>query len=211
MATTLYIVRHGETEYNRRRIVQGRRIDAPLNETGHAQAAALAARFAEVNLDALYASTLQRAVQTAEAVAAHHRGLAVRKVADLEEMSWGVLDGLSIDAHQPQLQAMYDRWRAGDYGYRIEQGESILEVQQRAVRAVDAIVEAHPGETVMLVAHGRWVRVLLASLLPGYGLARMHEIKHGNTCVNRLTYKEGHYTADLMNDRSHLDAMETTA
>lgn len=83
---TLYLVRHGETDYNRRRIMQGRRIDAPLNETGRAQAEALAERFADAPLDAIYSSTLKRADATADAIAARHPAAERHRLADLDEM-----------------------------------------------------------------------------------------------------------------------------
>jgi len=92
-ATTLYFVRHGETDYNRNSIVQGRGVDAPLNERGRRQAEALARRFAAVPLDAIYASPLRRALETAEAVRRYHPDVPFFQVVDLEEMDWGELEG----------------------------------------------------------------------------------------------------------------------
>ena len=208
-----YFVRHGETDYNRDRIVQGRRINSALNATGRAQAAAVAQRLAALDLEAVYTSTLDRAAETADVIAAEHTGVPVHRLADLEEMSWGIYEGESPSAHiQEAFEQLYSRWGAGDYGYAIEEGESILEVQERALRAMDHILARHaeqPGEqTVVVVAHGRLLRVLLASLLPAYGLSRMHELRHANTCVNRLVYRAGAYEADLLNCTAHLDRAE---
>lgn len=99
---------------------------------------------------------------------------------------------------------MYARWDEGDFDVRPEGGESILDVQQRACRAVAGIREAHPGQTVLVVGHGRLLRVLLASLLPEYGLARMNELEHANTCVNRLARRDGRWHAELLNCTAHL-------
>lgn len=207
--TTLYLVRHGETEYNRRQIMQGRRINSSLNATGRRQAEALGRRFADVPLDALYTSSLRRAIETADAVAAHHEGIPRYRLEDLDEMSWGVYEG---EARSPELQAFLDEirghWDRGHFGYCVEEGESILDVQTRGLRAIEHIVTRHPGETVLVVSHGRFLRVLLASLLEAYGLARMDEIPHANTGVNNLVYAAGRYEATLLNCTAHLDEVE---
>ncbi len=207
MPTTLYLIRHGETDYNRRRAVQGRRINAPLNAMGVEQAAQLGLRFADVPLTALYASPLVRAQQTAQAIGAHHPHLPLTLDADLEEMSWGVLEGApESDATRTAFAAIYERWASGDFDARLDEGESILEVQARALRAWARVLREAPGGTVAVVTHGRFIRVLLASVLPGYGLARMHELFHANTSVNRLVVDASGVRADLLNCTAHLDA-----
>lgn len=204
MSTTeLYFTRHGETEYNRRHIVQGRKIDSSLNATGRRQARALAERLADLSLDAIYASTLTRARETAACIAEHHPDVPLAHLNDLEEMSWGVHEG---DPPSEETDAIYARWQRGEFDYTIEQGESILDVQERGLRAVRQITRAHEGETVLVVAHGRLLRIVLASLLDGYGLERMQDIKHDNTAINHLICKEdGCYEATLLNCTAHLD------
>ena len=209
-----YFVRHGETDYNRDRIVQGRRINSALNATGRAQAAALARRFADVPFDAIYASTLDRATETARTIAAEHEGVPLYRLADLEEMSWGIYEGEPPSPHiETAFERMYDRWGQGEFDYRVEGGESITDVQARALRAMEHVLARHEGadrdQTVLVVAHGRFLRVLLATLLAAYGLERMHELRHSNTCVNRLVYSGGAYEADLLNCTAHLDEVET--
>lgn len=204
--TLLYFVRHGETEYNRRRIVQGRGIDSVLNETGQAQADALAQRLASVPFDAIYASTLRRARQTARILARPHQDVAVSHLEDLEEMAWGVYEGAHPSPdREEELGAIKQRWRKGAFHEAIEGGESILDVQRRALRAVDHILERETGRTVLVVTHGRFLRIVLASLLDEYGLERMHELPHSNTAVNRLICRAGTFEADLLNCTAHLD------
>ena len=205
--TTLYLVRHGQTEYNRKGIVQGRRIDSVLNATGHRQAEALAQRFRGTSLDALYASPMRRARQTVAAVAALQPGLDVQYDEDLEEMSWGHLEG------EPATGSVLDRfaeiksaWRQGHFDRAVEGGESVLEVQQRALRATGRILETQAGGAVLVVAHGRFLRVLIASLLEeDYGLQNMHRVKHDNTGVNHLVWDgEGLCSAQRLNCTDHL-------
>ncbi len=204
--TAFYFVRHGETEYNRRRIVQGRKINSRLNATGRAQARCLAERLAEVPFDAIYTSTLRRAEETAALLAEKHPGVPFYRLEALEEMSWGVYEGVPargevLDA----FDAIKAAWRGGAFGRVVEEGESALDVQRRALQAVERIAARHAGQTVLVVTQGRFLRVLIASLLDEYGLARMHEVAHANTAVNHLVCRaDGAYEARLLNCIAHL-------
>ena len=208
--TILYLVRHGETDYNRKRIIQGRCINSNLNGTGQAQAKALAARFADVTLDAIYSSSLSRAQETAQFIARQHPGVVTYTLSDLEEMSWGIFEG---EAFTPQVQEAFEqiraRWDQGEYELCVEGGESIIDVQQRGLRALDHILQRHAGQSVLVVTHGRFLRVLLATLLDDYGLARMHEIAHTNTGVNKVRWRNDRFSIELLNCTAHLDAPDT--
>lgn len=207
--TTLYLIRHGETDYNRQRIVQGRRINCELNQTGRAQARALARRLSTVPIDAIFSSTLRRAEETAAFIAAEHQHLEVFRLEDLEEMSWGVYEGEPPSERLSRaFESMQLDWARGDYGKRVEGGESILDVQERGLRALEHILARHEGQTVAVVTHGRFLRVLLATILDEYGLERMNEIHHANTCVNHLVHASGTFKAHLLNCTAHLDEVE---
>lgn len=204
--TTFYLARHGQTEYNRKGIVQGRRIDSVLNATGRRQAEALTERFAEVELDAIYTSTLRRARQTADALAKDHPDVPVHHLKDLEEMSWGAYEGRpATGAVLEAFEAVKARWRAGDFGAAVDGGESVLQVRRRALRAVRQILDEQAGQAVLVVTHGRFLRVLIASLLnQEYGLEKMHEIEHTNTGVNHLVFREEGCEAQVLNCTAHL-------
>ena len=204
--THLYLVRHGQTEYNRKHIVQGRGVNASLNETGIHQARALSRRFASMPLDVIYSSPLRRASETAQIVAENQREVPMRYDAGLEEMSWGIYEGQQVSA---QLKEVFDemrmRWNQGELGYKVPEGESLLEVQQRGLMAIDRIITDNPGSQIMVVAHGRFLRIILASLLKEFGIPRMEEISHSNTGVNHLVHSENHFQARLMNCTIHLE------
>ena len=206
MTTTLYLVRHGETDYNRAAIMQGRRVNSTLNATGRMQAEALAHRLAALPLDAIYTSTLLRARQTARAVAEVQPHVRMVELTDLEEMSWGIHDG---SAPGQGIAEAYGRWRTGDYAHAVEEGESILDVQVRAIRAIETILAQEEGRTVLVVTHGRFLRVLLATLLEEYGLARMDDLHHANTGVNQLIFDGNRFKALRLNCTLHLDAPRT--
>ena len=204
MNTTLYLVRHGETDYNRLRIMQGRRINCSLNENGRRQSEALGLRLADLPLDAIYTSALRRTMETADQVALHHDGVPRFRTSDLDEMCWGVYEGEPWSDHLAAvLDEIYGRWDRGEFDYSVEEGESILDVQERSVRAVEHIVVSHPGETVLVVTHGRLLRVLLSTLLE-FGLERMNDINHANTGVNIVTHAAGRFECSLLNCTAHL-------
>lgn len=149
MATTIVLVRHGETDWNRERRWQGH-ADRPLNETGRAQARELAEALADEPFDAVYSSDLLRAHETARIVA-ERKGLDVTAVPDLRETRFGSWEGLTDDdvAHRfPGLG-------------RPEDAESREEMATRVLEAIRRIAETHPDQRVLVVTHGGPVRAVL--------------------------------------------------
>ena len=138
--TTLLLARHGETDWNRELRIQGSS-DIELNELGRRQAQFLAHELTDVDLDAIYASDLSRALATAEAVAATH-GLDVNVDARLRERSFGSWEGLTREDI-----ALFPEGSRHD-------GESDDEVRDRVLAAVHEIAARHPGEQVLVVSHG---------------------------------------------------------
>ncbi len=144
--TTLLLARHGETDWNRELRIQGSS-DIALNELGRRQAQALAQELEHVELDAIYSSDLSRARETAAAVAALH-GLEVRLDARLRERAFGSWEGLTRE----DIAALPDGSR--------HDGEDDDQVRERVLEAIQAIADAHPGENVLVVAHGGALNVL---------------------------------------------------
>lgn len=208
----LYLVRHGETDYNRRQIVQGRGIDAPLNAKGHAQAAALAAHLADEPLTALYTSSLRRSQESARPFLAARPQLPTFALAGFDEMSWGQYEGRTPT---PEIRAafrdLFDKWGRGYVRAALPGGENLRQVQGRALAALAEVVAAHPPEaTVLIISHGRLLRILLSSILPGYGLSRMHEIVHTNMGLNKVEQLDGTYRLHYLNQTHHLDEIGET-
>ena len=151
MPTTILLARHGETDWNIERRVQGH-TDRPLNETGREQARALAEELAGEELDAVYSSDLSRAYETAKLVAAS-RGLEVRSLAALREKHFGTWEGLS----DVEVLERFPNARRGAWG----DGETTNEVAERVLGALRAIREAHPDGRVLVVTHGGPLRAVL--------------------------------------------------
>src|SRR5882757_352319 len=142
--TTLLLVRHGETDWNAEGKLQGH-TDRPLNDYGRRQAQVLGDRLAAEQIDALYASDLSRARETAEILGAK-LGLAVDVDPDLREKNWGTWEGLTSDE---RLEVAYE-------------GETSEAHRERMLRAVERIVERHPEGRVIVVTHGGSLRRLQA-------------------------------------------------
>lgn len=201
-----FFVRHGETDYNRSGVMQGGGVDSLLNATGRQQAKHLAERLREVPFDALYTSPLQRARETADILAEPHEPVPRVVLDDLREMGWGVLEGEPPSPErEAALRTVKSSWREGNFGRAVDGGESILDVQRRAKHAARQLVKHEPGATVLVVTHGRYLRVLLATVLDGHSLHDMPQFDHSNTGVNRLVYADGTFTAELLNDTTHLE------
>jgi broad specificity phosphatase PhoE len=156
--THLILARHGETDWNAERRFQGH-ADPPLNDTGRAQAEALAERLAAQDLAAIYSSDLRRAAQTAAAVG-NRFGLPVVELPSLREIDVGEWSGLTVSEVVERYPDGYARHRAGGDGWTA--GETHAQLTERIVRAVSEIANEHPRRTVLVVAHGAALRALLA-------------------------------------------------
>jgi broad specificity phosphatase PhoE len=158
VATTLLLARHGETDWNRERRWQGH-ADPPLNDAGREQARELARRLAGVRLEAIYASDLRRAFDTASVVASAH-GLEVVASAALREIDVGEWSGLTSAEIEARFPAGWARHNAGGDGW--DTGETHAAMSERIVGALSGIATTHPDGEVLCVLHGGVIRALLA-------------------------------------------------
>jgi alpha-ribazole phosphatase len=158
--TTLILVRHGETDWNRDGRWQGH-ADAPLNERGRKQARELAGELAETPVAAVYASDLSRARETAEIIAAPH-GSPVDVDPRLREVHVGDWSGLTMAEIEERYPEAVRRWRTGAVDHAFEDGETYAAMGERVVAAVEEIAARHRGEEVVVVLHGGPIRALLA-------------------------------------------------
>jgi probable phosphoglycerate mutase len=162
--TRLVLVRHGQTAWNLEGRAQGH-TDVPLDETGHAQAAALAPQIAAMAPTALWSSDLLRARQTA-AVLAGATGLEVRHDARLREFDVGERAGLTIAEFAEQFPEAHAAWRDGHITGGLPGAETVEDVTARMVPALQEIWKAtESGDTAVVVAHGASLRVSLLALL----------------------------------------------
>jgi alpha-ribazole phosphatase len=195
----LWLVRHGETAWNRERRFQGAQ-DAPLSERGHAQAAALTRALAGRSFAALYTSPLSRARDTAAACAAT-LGLTPAPVDDLREMSLGDWEGLTVDTVVERYGDRYWRWLTSPAAHPPPGGEPVERFQTRVAAAVDRLAATHPDGSVLAVTHGGVIAAFLCRCL-GLGPNGLWRLRIENTSVTRVSLPAGCLQA--LNDTRHL-------
>jgi broad specificity phosphatase PhoE len=189
-ACTVFLIRHGETEWNAAGRWQGH-ADVPLSATGREQAARLARRLAQEGIcfDALYSSDLSRARETAEALGG---ALGLRPVSSpaLREIDLGAWSGKT----RAEIAAVFpDQWRMlqRDEDFARGGGETFHALQKRAGDWMLRTAEKHPGETILTVTHGGWIRAVLLEALGLTWAGRNRIPPIGNGAVSILEHEAG--------------------
>jgi len=202
--TTIILVRHGQTEWNRVERFRGR-ADVPLNETGLAQAEATGRRVADTwQPAAVYTSPLSRSLKTAEAIA-KRCDLPVQIHSGLIDIDYGEWQGLTPDEARQRWPEQGEAWYNQPHLARIPGGETLDEVRFRLMQTLKELVERHPSETIVLVGHTVINRVMLLGIL-GLGNERFWRIKQDTCAINVFEAQEGEFTLACLNDTCHLDA-----
>jgi len=202
--TQLIVIRHGETAWNRERRLQGQ-LDVPLNETGAAQADALAGALGSEPIDAVYSSDLTRTMQTA-APLARALGVPVREEPRLRERCYGTLEGMTYAEVAEKLPEEFAQWQARVPDFAPGGGESLRVFHDRAVEIALELVRRHPGERIALVTHGGVLDCLYREAT-GMTLEAPREHELLNASVNRLRSNAHGLTLAQWGDVSHLDAL----
>lgn len=199
----LRLARHGESEGNFAGSLQGSRFDTPLSARGRRQAEALAIRLADEGVDAVWASPMVRAKETAAIVAAPH-GLSVSIDVDLVEFDWGAWSGRPFDAAlEQEVSSVRARWRAGETDLAPPGGESPALAGVRAERFLGRL-RATGARAPLVVAHGRFNRIVMTLLL-GRPLARMDEIRQRNGSLSVFEWNgAAPAEAVLLDDVGHI-------
>ncbi len=161
----VFLVRHGQTDYNAERRVQGQ-IDIPLNDTGRWQAERVGARLSAYGPAKILTSDLSRAADTARAIAAHHSETPFVETELLREVGYGVFEGLNGDEIVGLYPEEFRLWQEDREGYMPPEAETIEQQRERAVRAAKLIEsEGEEGSTIVVVSHGAIMRSLVAAFM----------------------------------------------
>lgn len=203
-ATRIVAIRHGETEWNRATRIQGQ-LDIALNATGRWQAHRVGLALADDGLDALYASDLWRAYETALAL---HRatGLDISVSEGLRERGFGGFEGLTFDEIGMRYPTEAERWRKRDAEFAPPRGgERLRDFFDRSVQAVQSLAARHPGQTIAVVTHGGVLDALYrAATRMALDAPRTWDVS--NASINRLLYSpEGGLSLVGWADTFHLE------
>ena len=207
-ATRIIAIRHGETAWNVDTRLQGH-TDIGLNERGQWQAQRAAEALADEDIAAIYSSDLSRASATAQAIADKSTRLELaarqlRLITGLRERGFGVFEGQTYAQIASDWPEDSKRWRQRDPHYAPQGGESLTQLRDRIMHAVNTIAAQHMGEQILLVAHGGVMDTL-------YRLATRQDIESprnwelGNAAINRLLWTPDGLSLVGWADEQHLD------
>ena len=203
MSTRILLVRHGDTVASKDGRFTGAR-DIPLSKEGRIHGSELAVRLARYPLDAIYASSMQRARETAEFIAQVHE-MEVTPVPELREMNHGVWDGKNRDEILAQFgTAQIDEYDRNPYDFRPEGGESGEDVLKRAAPALSGLVKKHEGQTILVVAHKTTNRLLICKFMGLDPHQYREKLAQRPACLNVLMFpNENEAQLLLLNDIGH--------
>ena len=194
------LVRHGETDFNAKRIFQGYG-DIPLSDLGRRQSARVAERLMDMRFDVFYSSDVLRTMQTAEAIS-QRLGMSPTPCEGLREWHVGTWEGKPVAVFEAHLEAI----GAHVVDYVPEEGESQLQTQERMVAQMQAFAAQHAGETVLCVSHGRAIDMFARHVL---GLDAMREPPYTitNTSVSIFDWQEHQWHLVTLNEIRHLETL----
>jgi broad specificity phosphatase PhoE len=200
----IYIIRHGETEFNKLNIVQGSGVDTELNETGHKQAGLFFDAYGHMPFDVVYTSALRRTHQSVNGFL--QKGLEHIILPQLNEISWGVFEGKQQTESQRMVYwQMINQWNSGNIDAKIPEGESPRELQLRQQSALDTILN-NPHQNILVCMHGRALKSFLCLML-NVPLTQMETFPHSNLCLYHVTINNNAFQLVESNNTRHLSLL----
>ncbi|WP_338765208.1 histidine phosphatase family protein [Bernardetia sp. ABR2-2B] len=207
---TIYIIRHGQTEYNRLGLVQGCGIDSDLNDIGRQQAELFFQKYGEIEFDKVYTSMLKRTHQSVKNFL--DLDIEWEKLVGLNEVSWGDKEGREVTKEENDAYfEMIEGWRNGELDLKCINGESPLEVAERQREALEVILSRPQEKQILVCMHGRAMRILLCQLMR-QPLSNMDDFDHSNLGLYILHYHYDTHSFELQvaNDKNHLEEMNVS-
>lgn len=200
--TRICLVRHGETEWNAERRIQGQ-IDIGLNAIGQGQAAAAGRWLKGAGIAALYSSDLKRAWTTALAIGVA-LGLTPSAAPEMRERRYGVFEGLTYAEAREKHPAGYAAFEGRNADYDFENGESLKAMYTRVTDKLQRIAAAHPGQNVVIVLHGGVLDVI-NRFVRGNSLETPRDFLIPNAGINWISVLDGHWHLETWGETAHLE------
>ena len=198
--TRIFLIRHGETEWNKIGRLQGHS-DVKLSPEGIRQAQLLAEHAPFRTFDAIYSSDLSRAVNTAKILAAKFH-LRIVEERGLREVNFGEWEGKAISELAENFPD-FGKFFTNPDKVHPPGGETFLECQARVMNALDEIIAEHENQKIVVVSHGAAIRLIICAVLD-IRIRKMWSISQYNMALNVLTYEEGNFLVELVNSTLHL-------
>ncbi len=198
--TQLLLVRHGETEWNLAQRFQGH-TDVPLNEKGRQQAAAIAKRLADEEIHAIFASDLNRAASTASAIAECHSCEVINEPL-LREGNFGHWEGLTYAEIQARDPEAVKAWHEGILNFAPPGGETPRQLAERIASFYNKLLARYHDETLLLVAHGGSLQILICQLLD-IPIEKFWQFNLSHCSYSSISIYEHGAIINVLNDRGH--------
>ena len=207
---TLYIVRHGETDWNKMGKYQGI-TDVPLNENGLNQAKACGEALKDITFDRILSSDLSRALVTAETIRGN-RTTPITVDKRLRELNFGDWEAMLFSDIEARWPGLIDEMYLRPHLVKVPNGESFKDLQDRAWAGLEEFLhENDEEETLLVVCHGGTIRTLLCKLLD-ISISHCWNFSQGNTAINRIFYngmgEYDHNILNLLNDTAHVELLQ---
>ncbi len=201
--TRIILIRHGETEWNRLHRFQGRS-DLPLNPKGNNQARSLALALKSETITAIYSSPLERAIETARHIHRFHHSAPLIKESGLMEMDLGDFEGMEAQRWAAQHLDFRKTWEKNPAAMAMPGGESLKEVQQRAIDSLERITAPYDSGSTLLICSHNFVIVSLLCFASKTSLDQFREMRQDTAALN-IIYKHGtDFQVEKVNDCMHL-------
>lgn len=198
----VFLVRHGETDWNRQMRIQGRE-NIPLNNEGRAQAQGISRYLSKKNVAAVFSSPLSRAQETANIIAVEH-GLTPAVVDGLAEINFGNLAGKTYAEMDESDRAVMAQWLSDPAQNAIPGGESLQQFQQRLEACYQKLLDNHPAGNLVVVTHAGAIKVLVAGVLE-IPLSRITRLRLVTASLTVILYDDwGNPYLELFNGAGHL-------
>jgi probable phosphoglycerate mutase len=205
LAKRIFLIRHGQTDFNVQGIVQGSSVDTSLNEKGRKQAQLFFEAYKHIPFDKIYTSKLKRTKESVQSFI--DAGIPFEQYQGLNEISWGEFDGqLSSKTDKEQYESVLARWANGETHLAIGGGESPEDVVARQAPVWEMILSRAEEKNVLICIHGRAIRVLMCHIL-GLPLKEMDSFLHDNLCLYKLEYESGTLHLVKANCQDHLESL----
>jgi broad specificity phosphatase PhoE len=205
MSSTVLLIRHPESAWNRKGIYQGQ-TDIPLSPLGKVQAALVGARLSHESLSGIISSPLRRARSLARAIARHHHGLQVIPDNRLLEIAHGTWEGLHGHEIEHRFPAMYHQWIQRPHEVTFDGGESLQDVHDRSIPVIEDLLSRKAGETWVVVTHDIVARLAIAAAW-GQPVMGFSSISLENAAITTLVGPQLIGSVHQVNDVAHLGEM----
>lgn len=203
--TKLYLVRHGETDFNAQSIIQGN-MDTELNDLGIKQAEMVAIRLAKENINGLYTSSLKRAKTTAHKIAEQTKN-ELKELHEFREIGLGPWEGLTIKEINERYTEHYKIYRESPSDFNMPGAETFLQVSERFCNAINNIVLENKDKKIVIVSHGAAIKAAIISIL-GIDISHYNKFRIDNASISILNLSDKYQSGvvvECLNNTSHME------